>query len=316
VTSELDLRPDYDGAASSHGLQFGALAELAHHELRTRDLDRLVEYYRDVIGLTITARDTDTVALGAAGRPACVTLKRAAEGGLGRLGFRLGGDLECGDAETILRRAGIAVERRSDALAGIPELLHLADPEGNTIELYGPELTGLAPVSAAGIRPHKLGHVCVRAADVQGLCDWYERTLGFRWSDWIADFFVFIRLGPDHHSLNLLKGEQTGNVLHHVAYELRDFAHVQEACDHLARHGFSLMWGPGRHGPGHNIFTYHGDPDGNVVELFCQLDVMNDALGAFEPRPWHRDSPQRPKRWVPEPLVPNSWGIAPPDAFL
>ena len=61
--------------------------------------------------------------------------------------------------------------------------------------------------------------------------------------------------------------------------------------DHLASNDYRLHWGPGRHGPGHNLFTYHRDPDGNVIELFTQLDSMIDeAKGYWEPRPWHEDS--------------------------
>jgi hypothetical protein len=132
----------------------------------------------------------------------------------------------------------------------------------------------------------------------------------------MGDFFVFLRCNTEHHSLNLLRSGNNRR-LHHIGYELRDWAHVQLACDALARHDHPLVWGPGRHGPGHNLFTYHHDPDGNVVELFSELDVMLDeSLGYFDPRPWHHDFPQYPKVWTPGPRVPNAWGPLPPDGFL
>jgi len=31
----------------------------------------------------------------------------------------------------------------------------------------------------------------------------------------------------------------------------------------------------------------------------------------FEPRPWHRDNPQRPKVWAKDPSASNLWGIMP-----
>jgi hypothetical protein len=35
-----------------------------------------------------------------------------------------------------------------------------------------------------------------------------------------------------------------------------------------------------------------------VVEVYTELDQMKDEeLGYFDPRPWHRDHPQRPKVW-------------------
>ena len=32
------------------------------------------------------------------------------------------------------------------------------------------------------------------------------------------------------------------------------------ACDYLSLNGYKLLWGPGRHGIGHNLFAYHRAP--------------------------------------------------------
>ena len=97
--------------------------------------------------------------------------------------------------------------------------------------------------------------------------------------------------------------------MHHIAYEMRDPNHLIAMVDHLGRHGYRLIWGPGRHGPGHNLFTYHKDPDGNTIELFTQLDVMHDdARGYWEPRPWHESFPLRPRTWEVDLATVNIWG--------
>ena len=50
------------------------------------------------------------------------------------------------------------------------------------------------------------------------------------------------------------------------------------------------MWGPGRHVIGHNVATYHRNDDLVRVEIFTEMDQMKDeALGYFDPRPWHQD---------------------------
>ena len=136
----------------------------------------------------------------------------------------------------------------------------------------------------------------------------YTRSLGFRVSDWIEDFFVFQRCNPDHHTLNFIKGEPAG--LHHFAFELRDFAHMQQACDLLGQQRIPIVRGPLRHGPGHNVAIYHANPDGLIVEFFIELDQMKDEeLGYFEPKPWHRDFPQRPKTWTRKDNGTVIWGI-------
>ena len=87
----------------------------------------------------------------------------------------------------------------------------------------------------------------------------------------VGDFFVFMRCNADHHAINLLQSDKRSG-LFHVAFEMRDIAHLKEILDTLAARQIKLMWGPGRHGPGHNIFTYHRDPDGNIIEIFTELD--------------------------------------------
>ena len=66
--------------------------------------------------------------------------------------------------------------------------------------------------------------------------------------------------------------------MHHIAFELKDWAHIQAACDFLGLNKMPLIWGPGRHGPGHNIYTYHRNPDDQIVEMFTELDKMLDEV--------------------------------------
>jgi len=112
--------------------------------------------------------------------------------------------------------------------------------------------------------------------------------------------------------VNFIRG---GTVkLHHMAFELKDFIHLQNSCDLFGQKKIPIIWGPLRHGPGHNIAAYHRNPDDQVIELFCELDQMKDEeLGYFEPRPWHQDTPQRPKTWVAGKT--NIWGPPPGPDF-
>jgi catechol 2,3-dioxygenase-like lactoylglutathione lyase family enzyme len=136
--------------------------------------------------------------------------------------------------------------------------------------------------------------------------------LGFRVSDWIQDWFVFMRCGPDHHTVNFVQGKRTQ--MHHIAFELKDWAQIQLACDFLGGKNIPIIWGPGRHGPGHNVYTYHRNPDDQIVEMFTELDKMLDeSLGYFEPRPWHRDRPQAPKVWT---YPTDIWGPPPTKEYI
>jgi catechol 2,3-dioxygenase-like lactoylglutathione lyase family enzyme len=158
------------------------------------------------------------------------------------------------------------------------------------------------------LRPTKLGHVAAFVPALDPMQAFYQDLLGFRWSDTIGDFFVFLRCNADHHAANFMASAKFQG-MHHVAYEMRDPNHLIAMLDHLAKNDYRLHWGPGRHGPGHNLFTYHRDPDGHVIELFTQLDVVHDeAKGYWEPRPWHEEYPMYPKTWQVDLAAVNQWG--------
>jgi hypothetical protein len=36
------------------------------------------------------------------------------------------------------------------------------------------------------------------------------------------------------------------------------------------------VWGPGRHGPGSNLYIFIADPDGNWIEVSAELEVVYD----------------------------------------
>jgi catechol-2,3-dioxygenase len=293
------------------------VAKIGHAAFQTTNLDALLAYYMNVLGLTLTARDSDGTAYLSCGIDHhTIILSPAAQNRLHHVAFQLDQRVSLREAARELRDAGIQSEIMSDAQPGIPERLQLSDPDGNLIQLY----STIEPVSGGfgvtGIVPVKLGHVAMYVSDVKNIVAFYQQMLGFRVSDWLEDFFVFMRCNIDHHTMNFLQSKRQ-NEMFHIAFELRDWAHVQSACDFLARHNLSLIWGPGRHGMGHNIFTYHHDPDHNMIELFTEIDlVSNEDLGYFEPRPWHEDFPQKPKVWKDSPQAVNKWGVLPPAGLM
>ncbi len=287
------------------------VSKLGFFEVRTRDVERLAAYYEQALGLAPAAQDGALRYFTTGPEHHCVVVAEGEPHGRARLGFELAGGLE--DAAAGLARAGVAAERRADPEPGLAEALVLAEPvTGTPIVLYERQAPSGA-AEAAGVRPARLGHLAGFVSDLGAVRGFYEELLGFRWADTVGDFFVFLRCNADHHAINLIETTaRTG--LFHVAFEMRDVAHLTQQLDRLSGHGVRLDWGPGRHGPGHNVFTYHADPDGNTVELFCELDVVCDEqTGQYAPRPWHESSPMLPKVWEPTPDAANLWGPQNPD---
>jgi len=290
------------------------VSKIAHASYETPDLAQQTEYYTAILGLTLAAQEKDTVYLASTVDHHAVVLRKGAQPQCTRIGFQIASTADLDAFEKQLAGHGIAAERRKDPEPSISDMLVFKDPKGTVMEVFKRGDFSQQKFQSHGIVPHKLGHVAFHVTDVKRITKFYCDVLGFRESDWMGDFFSFLRCGPDHHTINLM---HTGSDRHfHTAFELRDWAHMQQACDFLSLNGYKLLWGPGRHGIGHNLFAYHRAPNGLITETFAELDRMNEELGYFEPRPWHRDHPQRPKVWAKDPSASNLWGILPSDEMM
>jgi catechol-2,3-dioxygenase len=291
-----------------------SVKKIAHATYEVPDLEKQTEYYTEVIGLTLTEKSKDAVYLASTIDHHSVVLRAGPQAQCVGVGFELGLDDDFDAFEGQVQGLGIKTQRKKDPDPSISEMISFEDPKGTVLEVFKREAFSGQRYPAKGIVPHKLGHVAFHVTDVKHVTKFYCDALGFRESDWMADFFSFLRCGPDHHTINLM---QTGSNRHfHTAFELRDWGHLQTACDYLSLNGYKLLWGPGRHGIGHNLFAYHRSPAGLITETFAELDRMNEDLGYFEPRPWHRDSPQKPKVWPKDPGAANLWGIMPTDEMM
>jgi catechol 2,3-dioxygenase-like lactoylglutathione lyase family enzyme len=291
-----------------------SVKKIAHTTYQVPDVERQTEYYTDILGLTVTEKSKDAVYLASTIDHHSVVLRAGTQAQCVGVGFQLGLDDDLGAFERQVQGVGVKTQRKKDPDPSISEMLSFEDPKGTLIEVFKREAFSGQRYPVKGIVPHKLGHVAFHVTDVKHVTKFYCDVLGFRESDWMADFFSFLRCGPDNHTINLM---QTGSNRHfHTAFELRDWGHLQTACDYLSLNGYKLLWGPGRHGIGHNLFAYHRSPAGLITETFAELDRMNEELGYFEPRPWHRDKPQKPKVWPKDPSASNLWGIVPTEEMM
>jgi catechol 2,3-dioxygenase-like lactoylglutathione lyase family enzyme len=290
------------------------VSKIGHVTFETPDPERLLAHYLQVIGLALTGRDQGRVILSAQAGEQSVVLEPGSAARCTRLALQVRPDYDLKDAAAELGRRGIACERRSDVTPGITDLVCFQDPIGTMIELFATARLASGVRPQGGVAPLKLGHTAFAVPDARRMVDFYVEVLGFRVSDWLGDVFAFLRCGPDHHTVNFITAEHS--YIHHAAFEVRDTSHLIAACELLGQQDIRIIWGPGRHGIGHNVFVYHRDPDDHIIEFYTELDQMKDeALGYFEPRPWHKDRPQRPKVWERIPAA-LTWGTPPTPEFL
>jgi catechol 2,3-dioxygenase-like lactoylglutathione lyase family enzyme len=269
---------------------------LGHATFSTENMNREVEYWQHVMGFVVTDRTKDRTILSTKYGHEAIALVNGQPGWLQRLAFQVAPGSDLGELQRNLQGHGVKSDHASDITPGVRRALTFTDPKGTLIEVYADYELQTDDGRDPPIAPLKFGHIASRVNDPQKCTSFYCDVLGFRVSDWIGDHFSFLRCGPDHHTVNFARYKEER--LHHIAFEMKDSPTINRACDYLARNKIQLVWGPIRHVVGHNLAAYHRNHDDIRVEMFCELDVMYDeALGYFEPRPWHEDRPQRPKVW-------------------
>jgi catechol 2,3-dioxygenase-like lactoylglutathione lyase family enzyme len=248
----------------------------SHATFETPDIDRQIDYFTQVAGLGLAERLNGRAFLATRLGDLVVQLEKGEQSRCARLAFQTDPDTEFDDIRRGLEAEDVRCEVRNDASPGISKIMAFSDPKGTVCEVFANQTPIAKKQQAHGIGPLKLGHLAFVVQEPKVFAEFYGRVLGFRVSDWIEDWFVFMRCGPDHHTINFVRGKRT-------------------------------------HGPGHNVYTYHRNPDDQIIEMFTELDKMLDeSLGYFDPKPWHRERPQKPKVWT---MPTDIWGPPPTSEY-
>jgi catechol-2,3-dioxygenase len=283
------------------------LIKFGYVHMGTKNIDAMIHYYENIMGLTVVKRGKDGSAyLSTSIDHHNIILTPSDRSGYISMGLQVSKDSNLQEVAEELARHDIKAEIKSNAFPGIPQLLEFTDVIGNTVQIYEEMEFSGAGFKETGIAPFNLNHVSftLTPEDQPRAVNFYRDVLGFHITDWVDGVITFMTCNSYYHIVNFLLGDR--KKMHHIAFELKDWNHMAKSHDLLAKNNTPILWGPSRHGAGHPISSYHQDPDGNVVELTFDVDLYNFDLGYMEPRPWHEDYPQRPKVWNPDEMF-SKW---------
>jgi hypothetical protein len=153
--------------------------------------------------------------------------------------------------------------------------------------------------------PRRLGHLVIGTPDLAGTRDLLVQGLGFKISDQMEGIIAFLRCSTDHHNVALVGSPAP--LLQHYSWECDDVDHVGHAATALLRaDGSRHAWGFGRHFIGSNFYWYLRDPSGSFVELYSDMDVIDDDVA------WEEAG----RTTFGFEHVANSWGPAIPAEFI
>jgi len=192
---------------------------------------------------------------------------------------------------------GIAIEENPSPLFG-NAAFSIRDPDGQRL-VFGVPPEGLDAEAPRQGLAGRTQHIVFATSRLPEIRAFYRDHLGFLLSDEVvADDGVataaFFRSDREHHSYAAFRAG-TQRYDHH-AMEAGSWNDLRDWADHFAKMRVPIWWGPGRHGPGNNLFIMVRDPEGNRIELSAELELM-------EPEATHR-------AWPHEDYTLNLWGSA------
>ncbi|MBN3802335.1 glyoxalase [Paraburkholderia sp. Ac-20336] len=247
-------------------LQQATPARLHHLHIVSAEPRQLADFYRKQLDLVdVPSPDGRIVLTGPgraveisdslSGRQPCSCFVVDTEADLAALRQRLvARNVTCEPADSVLYRPGAFMIR---------------DPQGRCVS-FG--LTAGSP-SRDGL-PARLQHTVFQTTELERVVVFYTETVGYAISDEVVSddgktMVVFLRSDDEHHSLAFFQGSQ--NVWDHHCYETNEWNDIRDWGDRFARAEVPIFFGPGRHGPGDNLFFMVTDPDGNRLEFSAEL---------------------------------------------
>lgn len=160
-------------------------------------------------------------------------------------------------------------------------------------------------VFATARPPRRLGHIVIGTPDIAATRDFLVDGLGFKVSDQAEGIIAFLRCSTDHHNVALVGSPVP--ILQHYSWECDDVDHVGHAATKLVRADPGRhAWGFGRHFIGSNYYWYLHDPAGSFIELYSDMDVIDDDEA------WERSG----RTEFGFEHVANSWGPNIPAEFI
>lgn len=251
----------------------GSISAMGYVSLQTRDLGASITNAVDILGLREVSSTGSKAFLSATATSHELVYTSGDADRVNHFGLVAPNREELAAIRAKVERGGWRILSEQPIEDGIEEGFAFVGPEGFAWHIYLP----LAQLDyrSGNFGPDRYGHINIKARNTLAMRDFLIETFDFLVSDQIGtDQGFFMRCNPEHHGIAIIKADAAG--LHHHAWQSQNIADLGRLGDRLARAGRRLMWGPLRHGAGHNIAAYFLEPAGGVIELYTDMEYIYD----------------------------------------
>lgn len=261
-------------------------AQVDHIRIDAEDPAPVIDFYRDALGMTAHDMPDATTLMQAPDRR--VLIGKGARRAQPFTAFRLQTVQQVRDMRHHLLQRGLALLANPSPVFA-DDAFAVADPDGRLV-VFGLPRDDLPPpnagiTGAAARLRGRLQHVVVATPALSDMLRFYEDDLGFVVSDYVLDgaerTVGFFRSDAEHHSFAVFRCPERRP--DHHSYEATCWNDLRDWADHFASLGIKIWWGPGRHGPGNNLFLMIEDPQGYLIEISAEIERVPDGV---EKRTW------------------------------
>lgn len=275
-------------------LQTTTPARLMYLHMGSQEPQRQIDFYQRMMDMQCERFPDGSAVLRGPNR--AVQISPADKHGLLAAAFQLGNKAHQAELRQRLQERGCSVQEIISPLLEEGSF-SIQDPQGRET-IFG-VASSLHRFDLPGM-PGRLQHVVFQTTELEDMVDFYVNTVGFTISDNVVDqetgklMVCFLRSDDEHHSLAFFRGSK--NEWDHHCYETNEWNDIRDWGDRFAKERISIFFGPGRHGPGNNLFFMVVDADRNRLEFSAELEMtMAD---------------QAPGKWPQSEYTLNSWGRA------
>jgi catechol 2,3-dioxygenase len=263
------------------------IAHLGHLELLTPKPEESLHFFVNVMGMTESGREGDSVYLRGWDDYEYHTLKLTAAkvAGLGHFAFRASSPEALQRRVAIIEKAGYGIGW-TDGDLGHGRSFRFRTSDDHVCEIYWetnwykappelrPALKNQAmrfPARGANVR--RLDHMNLLASDVRALRVWFEDVLGLRVTEKIVldsgeEAGVWVTSNNKTYDV-AFTADHYGAVgrFHHATFAIDSREEILRAADVFLENGVHIETGPHKHAIQQTFFLYVYEPGGNRIEV-------------------------------------------------
>jgi len=263
------------------------IAHLAHVELLTPKPNESLHFFTQIMGMSVTAQEGDSVYLRAYDDYEHHTLKLTAakQPGMAHFAWRARSPQALERRVAAIEAAGLGKGWTDDHLGHGPAY-NFATPDGHNVEIYyetewyeadeddKPALKNQASrFPARGVNLRRLDHLNLLAVDIPSIRDFHTDVLGARLTEVItfedgSDKGVWFSVNNKSYDLAITE-DHTGTParFHHLTYAVNSREEVLLAADICLENDVFIETGPHKHAIQQTFFLYVYEPGGNRFEI-------------------------------------------------